>query len=647
MKHLKTAAFAALMVAGPATFFASAPAESQSEELTPRQLRVIWTENPSTEALISWTTTAAGTDHLVHADVTARNGVLADYSTSVAAERNGAYGDETDQPYFHHALLTDLEPDTAYHFVVETDGNASRELYFRTAHDDARSFKILYGGDSRTGREDRQKMNRLIGELQADDDDVLALVHGGDYIDWANTWWQWSNWLDDHELTIAEDGRVLPIVPAKGNHEGRGVVYNDVFGQPGGDDAVNYFTTQLGNVALVNLDTEVSMAGDQREWLERQLETGRDSRWLVVNYHRPAFPAVKSPSGAREHWVPLFEQYDVDLVCESDGHTLKRTPPIRNEQVDFTGVTYVGEGGLGVPQRTPLLDRWYLQAPGMAASAHHVQMIEFTPDLLRYQAVLESGDIGDEVTILPRAERLANALTAAMAMGRSPVHIEIAMTGPFAVESLSEATFEFSPELELDGVHARSVVDDVLRFVNEATEVELDDDASLDRRAATNIITFRAGEDGELDTDDDRAFRTWEELDEISYVGNSALQDLIDHTDAMFGNPRNVITLRVAGLSQGASYQMLISGIRSPTGEPIASGTTVSFTASADSPADAITSGESTEKAACATAPASPTKTSIWLLILVGFWSVGRWNSKNSSASSVPRKRTAGSPSPR
>jgi phosphodiesterase/alkaline phosphatase D-like protein len=302
---------------GTATFVAVATTlpeevESQSAPLEPRQLRVVWTEDPADHALISWTTTEAGDEHVAYFDTTPRDGAVAEYAASVAASENGAYDDAG--PYYHHARLTDLQPDTEYHFVVETDGNASRELWFRTAPEEDVSFKLLYGGDSRSGREDRQRMNRLIARTHGDDPEILALVHGGDYINWANTWWQWSNWLDDHEITFGEDGRVLPIVPAKGNHEGRGTTYNRVFGNPGGSAETNWFYTRFGGLALINLDTEDSFAGDQRQWLEEQLQEGREAKWLVVNYHRPAFPAVKTPSGAREHWVPLFEEYGVDLV---------------------------------------------------------------------------------------------------------------------------------------------------------------------------------------------------------------------------------------------------------------------------------------------------------------------------------------------
>jgi hypothetical protein len=138
------------------------------------------------------------------------------------------------------------------------------------------------------------------------------------------------------------------------------------------------------------------VAGEQRTWLADQLRTLTETRrWVIVNYHRPAYPAVKRPGAARQQWVPLFEKYGVDLVCESDGHVLKRTVPIKVGERDPDGVVYVGEGGLGVAQRTPDTDRWYLQPPGMATSAHHVQKLTFDGDTLSYRAYGVDGEVLD------------------------------------------------------------------------------------------------------------------------------------------------------------------------------------------------------------------------------------------------------------
>ena len=204
-------------------------------------------------------------------------------------------------------------------------------------------------------------MARMVAEqTAAGRPEILALAHGGDFIVNGPDLGQWLVWLDNHELTTGDDGRLLPLIPTRGNHD-MGPIFNQVFDFPTDDE--NYYALSLGSeLRLATLNTETSTAGDQREWLASELAANRwNHRWYVCQYHKPAFPAVKVPSGALTNWVPLFEEYQIDLACEADGHVIKRTAPIRDMKIDPAGVVYIGEGGLGVGQRTPKTHRWYLQ----------------------------------------------------------------------------------------------------------------------------------------------------------------------------------------------------------------------------------------------------------------------------------------------
>jgi acid phosphatase type 7 len=127
----------------------------------------------------------------------------------------------------------------------------------------------------------------------------------------------------------------------------------------------------------------------------------------VLQYHVPAYPSVKAyENGAqqRQHWVPLFEQYQVDLVCEADDHMLKRTVPIYQDRHDpERGIVYIGDGGLGVPQRVPDLTRWYLKSPGFATPALHVHLIEFRDEDMRVTAIGMDRQPLDHFVLKPRA----------------------------------------------------------------------------------------------------------------------------------------------------------------------------------------------------------------------------------------------------
>jgi hypothetical protein len=68
----------------------------------------------------------------------------------------------------------------------------------------------------------------------------------------------------------------------------------------------------------------------------------------------------------------------------------------------------------------------------------------------------------------------------------------------------------------------------VLAFLNSPTTTVtvLDDDVPLDRRAATKLVAHRDGADGVAGTADDDRFDTVREVDDVPYVGETALRAL-------------------------------------------------------------------------------------------------------------------------
>jgi acid phosphatase type 7 len=394
-------------------------------------VRVIWTHDPSGHAIISWTTMAPSTNNAIYYDSVSHSGEPGDYSFSTAAER---YGKITITPmdttegvepgWYHHGQIRNLEPSTRYYIIVESDGEVSEEYYFITAPTGDEPVKLLSGGDSRMGgdkpryagrtpHEDRRTMNRVMSRLLEENPDILALAHGADWgttADWRHLYW----WFEDNELVKTSDNRLLPFIVARGNHDEE-IGFQENFWLADITDQKSfgyYFTTRIGSTALLTLNTEISIAGDQREWLEEELEElmsgDTPPKWLMAQYHRPAYPVAKEFSRheftrVRNNWTPIFDRYQLDLGLESDGHVLKRTIPIRNFEAHVDGVVYIGEGGLGVPQRIPVEGLWFVQEPGFAASAHHVWLLDISPDSLNIQAIGQDYDVIDEYTIYPKS----------------------------------------------------------------------------------------------------------------------------------------------------------------------------------------------------------------------------------------------------
>ncbi len=387
------------------------PLEASSE---PVHVRVLFEEQPHRQAVVAWTTTRKGGKHRLHIDTQPRDGKVDAYARTIASSHDAPFTLGDDErgmaAWSHNVFLDNLKPGTTYYLVVESDGEVSPEYHFITAREDDQPIRLLFGGDSRTPRpnpadpnNDRRRIMARMGALLEQYPDIVAFAHGGDYTNRA-VWSQLYHWLNDYtQMTTTKDNRLLPIIPTRGNHD-LDVGFEELFWWPNRPNDYYYTTHLSGNIALITLNTEISRRGDQRTWLRQQLESLRpENRWLVVQYHRPAWPSVRafsSGEGQRRAWVPLFEEWHVDLVCESHDHAMKRTVPIRNDAIDMEkGIIYIGDGGLGVPQRTPDPDRWYLKEPGLTRVTHHVHLFTFTDEQMHVQAFNIEGETVDDFTL--------------------------------------------------------------------------------------------------------------------------------------------------------------------------------------------------------------------------------------------------------
>jgi len=367
--------------------------------------RVMFMHEPSTKAAVAWTTADELFDsHGVYWDTASRGGDLEKYAFKTNAIHSQPYTlipkdkeNKVPNNIGHSVLLEDLKPATTYYLVFVSGKYKSREFHFVTAPDDDRPFQLLFGGDSRRGpqwpevHEDRRQVNQLMAGLLEEHPGIIALAHGADYCAKAE-WTFMTDWLSDHELTTTKDGRLLPIIPARGNHD-RGITFEEMFYWPKREHNYYYATDLTKGAVLLTLNTEISHAGDQRDWIAKTLKEYRsgEPRWVIAQYHVPAYGSVKEYAqgeSQRQHWVPLFEEFQIDLVMEGDHHSLKRTVPIYQDKENAEkGIVYIGDGGLGVPQRDPDTTRWYLQAPGMTSNGHHVHLIEFTDEMIKGTAI--------------------------------------------------------------------------------------------------------------------------------------------------------------------------------------------------------------------------------------------------------------------
>lgn len=254
--------------------------------------------------------------------------------------------------------LTGLLPNTPYYFLIKDSEGTSKRFWFKTAPNTNERLSFIAGGDSRNNRDVRQNANKLVAKLKPH-----AVFFGGDMTN-LDTVFEWMNWLEDWQLTTTEDGRMFPIITARGNHEQSNKVIYNLFNTPSSDV---YYALTFGDnlIRSYTLNSEITAGGNQSNWLKFDLKNNKNVVWKMAQYHKPMRPHVKSKSEGNDeytNWATLFYKHKVNLVCESDSHSVKSTWPIKPcsgtenceegfERDDKNGTVYVGEGCWGAPLR--------------------------------------------------------------------------------------------------------------------------------------------------------------------------------------------------------------------------------------------------------------------------------------------------------
>ena len=326
--------------------------------------RLVLTDDPATTITVAWNQ-ISGTDPVLYYDDTDYGTDYTKYDQSRTVDRVVAYRGMNN----HFVRLKGLQPNTSYYFVIRDSEGISTRYWFKTAPGDKSRLSFIAGGDSRNNSNVRKLSNELVSKLKPH-----AVFFGGDMTD-DDTDIQWKRWMDDWQLTIASDGRMFPIVPARGNHEGTMSIFN-LFDTP---DENSYYALTFGDelIRFYTLNTNISVSGNQRTWLQQDLDSHSDMRWRIAQYHKPMRPHTSGKSEGQTQysaWARLFFDFRVKLVIECDSHVGKLTWPVE-PSVDAgsdegfklnqnDGTVYVGEGGWGAPLRANNDDKLWTRNSG-------------------------------------------------------------------------------------------------------------------------------------------------------------------------------------------------------------------------------------------------------------------------------------------
>lgn len=334
-------------------------------------------------------------------------------------------------PYIlHTAEFTQLQPDKTYLFRI----NDNKKIYkFHTLPSTlSHPISFVAGGDMYHDDIESMRITNRQAALTKPD---FALVGGdiayasGRYTGYLPKWAaktaehlrsqkfdRWLDWIQAwSQDMVTPEGYLIPLIPIIGNHDTSGgfdqtpasaPFFYALFPMPGNQ---GYNVLDFGNyLSLFLLDSGHThpMGDAQSAWLSATLEQRQHTPYKCALYHVPAYPSYRPfdneySTQVRNYWVPLFEQFHINLAFEHHDHDYKRTYPIRNGAIDPSGVVYVGDGAWGVKHpRTPkgTSRLWYL---AKSEQARHFIYVELGPEGFKGSAIRSDGSEIDKFYIPP------------------------------------------------------------------------------------------------------------------------------------------------------------------------------------------------------------------------------------------------------
>lgn len=192
-------------------------------------------------------------------------------------------------------------------------------------------------GDSRTGHIIHQQVVDSMMTVKP-----AVVFHTGDLVNDGRIAGEWVIFND----ITAEMRANAEFFPSLGNHEQQSQLYFDNFDLPNNEQWYSVDRHYTHFICL-NSCIETDTASSQYQWLKSDLAAIEDSiRFIVAYFHHPPYstgPHTEDEKGLRQTWVPLFEQYGVDIIFNGHDHHYERSY--------CGGRYYIVSGGGGAPMR--------------------------------------------------------------------------------------------------------------------------------------------------------------------------------------------------------------------------------------------------------------------------------------------------------
>ena len=390
------------------------------DEVEARNIRQVMTADPAHSRVIMWQSDYAVKEPVLEYRMEGKeNGE----TVPVQAEKFTDGGKNT---WIYRARISGLEPGQTYGYRIRDGKKATAWMSLKAFA--GNTFKALVFPDSQSA--DYSAWKATAQPAWQRNQDAQFFVNMGDQVDNGQDASQWNAWFDVVE-PMAEK---IPMATTVGNHETydlnwkvrRPEAYMKLFNLPQNGYAQypnRFYSFTVGDVHFVVLDTvfsemkdlEPNLEQDEIQWFRKDMEQNRQ-KWNIVVMHkdplRYAFNPATGSTGRDEDieqegkvWMPLFDEYGIDLVLSAHLHTSRNRGHIRDFRHNPDGPLYILTGVAGDVRYPGLwkqhpLDEYVAPQP----ETDNYLVMTKTDDELQLQAFLPDGTLLDTATMEKKAQ---------------------------------------------------------------------------------------------------------------------------------------------------------------------------------------------------------------------------------------------------
>ncbi len=372
----------------------------------PDRIILSWVTEPATSQAVTWRTDDSVHKGIAEIAVSEDGPKFPAKAQQVAAESVPLETDLGFTAHYHTVNFTKLKPNTKYVYRVGDGVNWSEWIQFRTARPANRPFSFVYFGDAQN--DVKSHWSRVVREAFRDAPRAAFLLHAGDLINSGNRDAEWGEWC----YASGFIHRMVPCIATPGNHEYRDGLSRHwrpefafpLNGPEGLEETVYYVDYQCARIISLNSNERQE---DQIPWLRKVLESN-DKPWTILTFHHPMYSSAagRDNKRLRDLWMPVFDEYKVDIVLQGHDHTYARSGLMKYTNVP-AGVTHrqPDSGTMYVvsvsgPKMYKLGKRPFMRRAAQDTQLY--QILRVGPKELKYQARTATGRLYDAFTLRKR-----------------------------------------------------------------------------------------------------------------------------------------------------------------------------------------------------------------------------------------------------